>query len=60
LSIKKNAKEMEIRLIKGALKKTGGNRLQAARILEISHKALLYKLKDYSLEDYGKGSEIVK
>ena len=60
LSIKKNAKEMEIRLIKGALKKTGGNRLQAARILEISHKALLYKLKDYGLEDYGKGSEIVK
>jgi two-component system response regulator AtoC len=56
LSIKKNAKEMEIRLIKGALKKTGGNRLQAARILELSHKALLYKLKDYGLEDYGKGA----
>jgi two-component system response regulator AtoC len=56
LSIKKNAKEMESRLIKGALKKTGGNRLQAARILEISHKALLYKLKDYGLEDYGKGT----
>lgn len=55
LSIKKNAREMEIRLIKEALKSTGGNRLQAARLLEISHKALLYKLKDYGLEGYGKG-----
>jgi len=55
LSIKKSAREMEIRLIKEALEKTGGNRLQAARILEISHKALLYKLKEYGLENYGKG-----
>jgi two-component system response regulator AtoC len=55
LSIKKGAREMEIRLNQDALQKTGGNRLQAARILEISHKALLYKLKDYELEDYGKG-----
>jgi two-component system response regulator AtoC len=54
LSIKKNAQEMEISLIKEALKKTGGNRLRAARMLEISHKALLYKLKDYGLKDYGK------
>ena len=54
LSIKKNAREMEIRLIKEALKNTGGNRLRSARMLEISHKALLYKLKDYGLEDYGK------
>jgi two-component system response regulator AtoC len=56
LSIKKNAKAMETRLIKEALEKTGGNRLRAARILELSHKALLYKLKDYGLEDYGKNS----
>ena len=54
LSIKKGAREMEGRLIKEALKKTRGNRLQASRILEISHKALLYKLKEYGLEDYGK------
>lgn len=54
MSIKKGAREMEIRLIKEALRQTGGNRLKAARILEISHKALLYKLKDYGLEDYGK------
>ncbi|MCJ7547780.1 MAG: sigma-54 dependent transcriptional regulator [Deltaproteobacteria bacterium] len=55
LSIKKGAREMEIRLIKEALKKTRGNRLQASRILEISHKTLLYKLKEYGLENYGKG-----
>jgi two-component system response regulator AtoC len=55
LSIKKTAREMEIRLIKEALTKTGGNRVRAARMLEISHKALLYKLKDYGLEGYGKG-----
>lgn len=54
LSIKKGAREMEGRLIKEALKKTRGNRLQASRILEISHKTLLYKLKEYGLEDYGK------
>jgi len=54
LSIKKNAKEMEMTLMKEALKKTAGNRLQASRILEISHKTLLYKLKEYGLEDYGK------
>jgi two-component system response regulator AtoC len=55
-SIKQGAREMEIRLIKKALQNTGGNKLQAARILEISHKALLYKLKDYGLEEYGKGN----
>jgi two-component system response regulator AtoC len=54
LSIKKGAREMEIRLIKEALQQTKGNRLRSARLLEISHKALLYKLKDYGLEDYGK------
>jgi len=57
LSIKKNAKEMEMTLIKEALKKTAGNRLQAARILEISHKTLLYKLKEYGLAQYGKGGD---
>jgi two-component system response regulator AtoC len=57
LSIKKGAREMEITLIKEALHKTGGNRLQAARILEISHKTLLYKLKEYGLEQYGKGGD---
>lgn len=52
-SIKKASKAMEIDLIQKALKKTKGNHTHAARILEISHRALLYKIKDYGLE--GKG-----
>jgi two-component system response regulator AtoC len=41
---------MEMDLISKALIKTGGNRTHAAKILEISHRALLYKLKEYGLE----------
>ncbi len=50
LSIKQAEKIMEIELIRKALERTGGNRTHAARILEISHRALLYKLKEYALE----------
>lgn len=50
LSIKQAEKAMEIDLIRKALAKTGGNRTHAARELEISHRALLYKLKEYGLE----------
>ncbi len=38
---------MERTLIQRALVQTGGNRTHAARLLEISHRALLYKLKEY-------------
>ncbi len=41
---------MEIELIRKALERTGGNRTHAAKMLEISHRALLYKLKEYALE----------
>lgn len=51
LSIKRAAKLVEETLIRRALAKTGGNRTQAAKILEISHRALLYKIKDYGVED---------
>lgn len=51
LSIKQRSRELEIALITRALKRTGGNRTHAAKILEISHRALLYKLKEYSLSD---------
>ena len=51
LSIKKATAYVERELIKRALEQTGGNRTHAARALEISHRALLYKLKDYSLRD---------
>lgn len=49
LSIKEHSRELEIKLIKQALKNTKGNRTHAAKILEISHRALLYKLKEYGL-----------
>jgi len=38
-------------LIRRALQKTKGNRTRAAEILEISHRALLYKIKDYQITD---------
>ena len=53
LSIKKAVRALEKRLIVQALRKTQFNRSQAARILEISHRALLYKIKDYGI-DVGK------
>lgn len=49
LSIKQRTRALEIALILKALKKTGGNRTRAAKVLEISHRALLYKLKEYGL-----------
>jgi two-component system response regulator AtoC len=51
LSIKQRTCSLETELIRRALKQTGGNRTHAARILEISHRALLYKLKEYGLEE---------
>ncbi len=48
-SIKKASRLLEIALIKKALKKTKGNHSQSARLLEISHRALLYKIKDYGI-----------
>ncbi len=50
LSIKQAERAMEMDLIRKALERTGGNRTHAAKILEISHRALLYKLKEYGLE----------
>ncbi len=49
LSIKKASRRLERSLISRALEKTGGNRTQAAKILEISHPALLYKMKAFGL-----------
>jgi two-component system response regulator AtoC len=48
-SIKKASRTLEINLIKKALKKTKGNHTHAARLLEISHRALLYKMKEYGI-----------
>ncbi|MCL2777264.1 MAG: sigma-54 dependent transcriptional regulator [Polyangiaceae bacterium] len=51
LSIKKTTIAIEQILIRRALQKTNGNRTRAAELLEISHRALLYKIKDYKISD---------
>jgi two-component system response regulator AtoC len=50
LSIKKTSRIIEEILIRRALEKTKGNRTKAAELLEISHRALLYKIKDYLVD----------
>jgi len=51
LSVKKASRALEKELIRRALIKTGGNRTHASKLLELSHRALLYKIKDYELRD---------
>jgi two-component system response regulator AtoC len=51
LSVKKTTAAVEQILIRRALQKTKGNRTRAADLLEISHRALLYKIKDYKITD---------
>jgi len=53
LSIKKMSRAMEEELILKALGRAGGNRTKAAKLLEISHRALLYKIKRYKIDDSG-------
>ncbi len=50
-SLKRARRLAEISAIQRALRATGGNRTHAARLLEISHRALLYKLKEYGIRD---------
>jgi two-component system response regulator AtoC len=50
LSVKRRFRQLEERLIRQALAHTGGNRTQASRILEISPRALQYKLKEYAID----------
>ena len=48
-SIKKTTRTIEEILIRRALEKTKGNRTRAAELLEISHRALLYKIKEFGI-----------
>ncbi|HET9438826.1 MAG TPA: sigma-54 dependent transcriptional regulator [Longimicrobiales bacterium] len=50
LSVKKHSSILERRLIKQALERTGGNKTRAADLLELSSRALLYKIREYGLE----------
>jgi len=49
-SVKKATRRIEEILISRALDHTGGNRSKAAKLLEISNRALLYKIKDYGID----------
>jgi len=50
LSVKRHSAELEQVLIRRALERTGGNKTQAAELLELSPRALRYKIQDYGLE----------
>jgi two-component system, NtrC family, response regulator AtoC len=50
LSVKRRTAELEKDLIGRALEKTGGNRTKAADLLQLSPRALRYKIQDYGLE----------
>jgi two-component system response regulator AtoC len=49
LSVKRATRQLEEEFIRRALERTNGNRTRAAEILELSHRALLYKLKEYGI-----------
>jgi two-component system response regulator AtoC len=49
LSIRRATRALEADLIRAALERTGGNRTRAAELLELSYRALLYKIKEYGL-----------
>jgi len=51
LSVKKRSAQLERHLISRALTVTEGNRTRAAELLDLSYRALLYKIRDYGLDD---------
>ncbi|MCK5688003.1 sigma 54-interacting transcriptional regulator, partial [Myxococcota bacterium] len=62
LSILYTTAVIEDELIQRALKQTGGNRTKASVLLEISHRALLYKIREYAIpaEDIQKALDDAK
>ena len=48
-SVKRQTEALERTLIRRALERTKGNRTRAAQLLDLSHRALLYKIRDYEL-----------
>ncbi len=50
-SLKRAKRAVEADTIRRALTATDGNRTHAAKLLEISHRALLYKIKEFGLRD---------
>jgi two-component system response regulator AtoC len=50
-SLRRARRSCEADMIRRALRRTDGNRTRAAKLLEISHRALLYKIKEYGIRD---------
>jgi two-component system, NtrC family, response regulator AtoC len=50
LSVKKHGAVLERRLIRKALERAGGNKTRAAGLLELSPRALHYKIREYGLD----------
>jgi len=50
-SLKRARRKFEAEMIRRALRAMNGNRTHAAKLLEISHRALLYKIKEYEIRD---------
>ncbi|HET9013712.1 MAG TPA: sigma-54 dependent transcriptional regulator [Gemmatimonadaceae bacterium] len=49
LSVKRRTDALERTLITEALERTRGNRTRAAKLLDLSHRALLYKIREYGI-----------
>jgi len=49
LSVKRATRALEERLIREALARTGGNRTRAAALLDLSYRALLYKIREFGV-----------
>jgi len=49
-SLKAASQRLESEYIQKALAETGGNRTHAAKLLEISLRSLIYKIKDYNIK----------
>ena len=49
LSLKLATRSLEVSFIAEALRRTKGNRTRAAELLEVSHRTLLYKIKEYGI-----------
>jgi two-component system response regulator AtoC len=50
LSVKRAFRSLDEQFIRAALERTGGNRTRAAELLDLSYRALLYKIKEYGIE----------
>jgi len=57
-SLKRAMRELEEFYIRTALRRTRGNRTRAAEILEISQRALLYKIKEYAIDADAEGERM--